>query len=100
MSRWWWWLSFADDTKPQGSQWLGCTVVCAPDFMAAILRAHMLRINPGGQVAGWPVAPVGVPPPPAALRNKLVRDKTQLGALDEQWMAALDEFARLLGMSQ
>jgi len=46
----WWWLSFTDPGRPEGSQFLGVTVVQAPDDTSAVVTAHVLGINPGGEV--------------------------------------------------
>lgn len=48
-----WYLSFADPRKPKGQQWLGAVIVEAPNFIRAVDRAHLLGINPGGEVKGW-----------------------------------------------
>ncbi len=50
----WWWLSFADDDK---GGFLGAAIVQARGFTSAVQQAHLLHINPGGQVAGWEIAP-------------------------------------------
>lgn len=53
-----WWLSFCDSNRPEGSHNLGCCIVDIPDGLGmrhAVVRAHELRINPGGQVAGGPL---------------------------------------------
>jgi hypothetical protein len=49
-----WWLSFAGE---DGN--LGCCIVEAPGFMAAITKTHLLGINPGGEVAGFSSEDVG-----------------------------------------
>jgi hypothetical protein len=60
----WWWLSFCDGSRPPGSQFLGVCIVDAPApspddegraaLATAIVRAHALGINPGGEVqASW-----------------------------------------------
>lgn len=46
----WWWLSFADERLPVGSQFLGVTIVEAAGMVTAIVRAGILGLNPGGQV--------------------------------------------------
>lgn len=43
-------LSFCDLNKPDGEQFLGGTVVEAQDSVDAVIEAHLLGINPGGQV--------------------------------------------------
>lgn len=45
-----WWLSFADE-----SGCLGVCIVEAPGFIDAVVKAHHLKINPGGEVAGFEV---------------------------------------------
>jgi hypothetical protein len=52
-----WWLSFADADLPKGSQFLGATVIEAPDMISAVTRAHALGCNPGGEVVGHAIAP-------------------------------------------
>lgn len=52
---WWWWLSFADPSKPKGTQFLGALVIKAPGMATALLRAHRNGTNPGGAVEGFPV---------------------------------------------
>lgn len=49
-----WWLSFCDPGKPNGHQFLGVAIVKAPGFMHAVDKAHVLGINPGGEVKGMP----------------------------------------------
>jgi hypothetical protein len=46
------WLSFCDPDKPTGTQFLGACIVRAHDMLAAVALAHILGINPGGEVAG------------------------------------------------
>jgi hypothetical protein len=61
-----WWLSFVDPDKtprrakqrPGGVSFLGVAIVQARDGIAAINRAWVLGVNPGGQVATWgPIPP-------------------------------------------
>lgn len=87
----WWWLSFADGDRPPGSQFLGCAAVDAPDMPSAIRRAHVLGINPGGEVLAGCIGKVGVcPDPPDAIRNKLVRSRAAVEALDDEWCMLMD----------
>jgi len=44
-----WWLSFA--TK---DEFLGCVIVEGGNIIEATSRAHELKINPGGEVLGYP----------------------------------------------
>lgn len=46
------WLSFADDDRPEGQQFLGaCIIPEAADFLEAMTLAWVFGLNPGGQVA-------------------------------------------------
>ena len=47
-----WFLSFADGNLPQGSQFLGGAIVRASHMIEAVRVAHILGINPGGEVQG------------------------------------------------
>ncbi len=47
-----WWLSFCDTDRPKGTQFLGACIVRAPSMVAAVILAHALGINPGGEVVG------------------------------------------------
>lgn len=46
-----WMLSFADPTRPKGSQYLGGAVVAATGPVGAVTAAHLYGCNPGGEVA-------------------------------------------------
>lgn len=73
----WWWLSFADDRG-----FLGVVITHAPNFLSAVLSTHVRRINPGGEVNGWPFpAEIGDPAP--RWRDRLLnRDETNQASLD------------------
>lgn len=58
----WVWLSFADGDLPAGSQFLGVCLVLAYGIIGAVMEAHRLGINPGGEVAGWLLGPGPLPP--------------------------------------
>lgn len=49
------WLSFADASLPKGQQFLGAAIVNAHSFLEAVKVAHILDINPGGEVQGHEV---------------------------------------------
>jgi hypothetical protein len=51
----WWYLSFAEPKPPFGRGFLGGAVVEGRGVVSAVLRAHELGINPGGEVRGIPV---------------------------------------------
>jgi hypothetical protein len=46
----WWWMSFADPTRPRGSQFLSVLLIEADDAKKAMTRSHVLGLNPGGEV--------------------------------------------------
>lgn len=69
-----WWLSFADDTKPNG--FLGVIILEAYGFTDAIAKTHDMRLNPGGQVRGDTVDPDGLP---KALYNRLLKKSDLAG---------------------
>jgi hypothetical protein len=49
----WYWLSFADASRPKGEQFLGAAIVGPSlSFIEAIRLAHTLSCNPGGEVQG------------------------------------------------
>lgn len=66
----WWWLSFCDPNLPEGSQFLGVSLVKARGFITASVSASLLGINPGGEVQGF-----GIPDNynvPESYRNRLL----------------------------
>ncbi len=67
----WWWLSFADGAKPKGQQFLGVVMVYAESIEQALLLTHVLAVNPGGEVEGWPL-PESEPAPPPWFQNRLL----------------------------
>ena len=48
-------MSFCDVNRPTGQKFLGATVVQAEDEKSAFERATELGINPGGEVAFYPL---------------------------------------------
>lgn len=44
------WLSFCDANRPDGEQFLGAIVTEAPSVVTAVLKTHLLKINPGGEI--------------------------------------------------
>lgn len=75
----WHYLSFADGSLPEGTQFLGAVIVEAEDFGAAVAKAHALKINPGGEVMGF----TGVPTPLEGYANRLL-SKTDLIEMDRK----------------
>ncbi len=57
----WQWMSFADPDLPEGTQFLGCAIVEAEDVVQAATVAHLLGINPGGEVLCAEIPPHLVP---------------------------------------
>lgn len=55
------WLSFCDPHKPEGSQFLGVILIKGYGFMDAVSRCNMLGINPGGEVQGYELPLTRVP---------------------------------------
>ena len=52
----WYWLSFCDAARPEGTQFLGACLVQARDMAGAVGMADHLGCNPGGEV--WGLGPV------------------------------------------
>lgn len=68
------WLSFADDTLPEGSQFLGACLVQAANLAFALTKTHVLGINPGGEIAiVGPLDLDPLEPPPYPLDRLLTR---------------------------
>lgn len=57
-----WWLSFADPDRPKGEQFLGVAIVRASGMGPAVTTAHVLKINPGGEVQGVEIPKTLAPP--------------------------------------
>src|SRR5262245_38278214 len=73
----WWWLSFAD-----ASGFKGVAIVGPEQSVAgAALQAHVLGINPGGEVVGHPIHADGLAAIPADLRKRLL-SRAEAVALD------------------
>ena len=68
----WFWLSFVDPRRPEGSRFLGVAIVGpVSDFREAIPLSHVRGCNPGGQVCGHPV--IGdIALVPVAFRHRLL----------------------------
>lgn len=48
----WWYLSFTDDTRPEGDQFIGGLLLKAHGMISAVQYSHLLGLNPGGAVTG------------------------------------------------
>jgi hypothetical protein len=71
------WLSFCDDERPKGSQFLGVAIVHGIDPIDAVGAAWALGINPGGQVAVAEVVEV-----PVRFRGRLL-SREEAGAVND-----------------
>jgi hypothetical protein len=81
----WFWFSFADGTLPEGSQFLGCAVVEAPDFHSAVMTTWILGCNPGGEVKAQEIPDQLMPAIPLSDRNRLLT-RVDAARLDERMM--------------
>lgn len=80
----WWWLSFADATRPKGQQNLGVAIVkatCSADAMRVSWRTGC---NPGGEVMSVRV-PEGKGDPPIAWQHKLVSGRAAIDVVNQEW---------------
>jgi hypothetical protein len=73
-----WWLSFADAILPVGNQFLGAAMVRASNMIEAVQVAHLLGINPGGEVVGVECDPSAAALVPAKYVERLLsRDEIE-----------------------
>jgi hypothetical protein len=77
------WLSFADKTRPKGTQFLGACVVAGETMAAAVGEAHRLGINPGGEVLGVSIEAPTARLIPDSWKNRLL-SKTECGDFDAE----------------
>lgn len=75
----WWWFSFVDSDT---GEFLGGCLVRGITAKEALLRSHLLKINPGGEAAFQPV-PADMPPPEVYCDRLLTRAECE--ALDQEW---------------
>lgn len=73
----WWWLSFADPSLPEGSQFLGVAIVQAVGFLSAVREARSRGCNPGGQVQGFDF-PNNLTLPPRFTNRLLSKQEAEL----------------------
>lgn len=73
----WYWLSFADGSRPAGEQFLGVVIVRAKGFALAHQQVGLLGISPGGEVLGGPGGP-WIEPPPEYTNRLLTRRECEL----------------------
>lgn len=52
------WLSFCDPDKPEGTQFVGACIIRGDNMIEAVQNAHRLGINPGGEVQGFEIPAV------------------------------------------
>jgi hypothetical protein len=77
------WLSFADADLPEGQQFLGAAIIKASNFVEAVKVAHILGINPGGEVMSLEV-PEDVEIPEKWVERLLTIEECK--AFDEEMM--------------
>jgi hypothetical protein len=75
----WWWLSFATQER-----FLGLALVHAAGYMTAVVKARELGINPGGEVAGWPI-PAQAGDPPEEYQHTLLDKDTADHLAEHGW---------------
>lgn len=73
----WWWLSFADATRPTGTQCLGVSIVRAMSLQEAVKAAWVMDCNPGGEVFGGPALSEDGDPPAEYASRLLTKDEAQ-----------------------
>jgi hypothetical protein len=74
-----WWLSFCDPHKPEGSQFLGACIVEAPAMELAAPAAWLLGCNPGGEVM---IVEVEIMPPPEFVGRLM--DRAEIGCMERR----------------
>ncbi len=78
----WWWLSFADGSRPVGKQFLGaCIVGPAESEMGAHMLAGMYGCNPGGEIVIQSIADERIARVVDTDRNVLFTDRSDALAL-------------------
>jgi hypothetical protein len=88
-----WWLSFADPSRPKGTQFLGVAIVRVDSsgegdgFFHAVRTAHALGINPGGQVQGHFIPPDIAPLVDAKWVERLLT-REECEQFDREWAQA------------
>jgi hypothetical protein len=90
----WWWLCFADVTKPEGQQFLGVAIVEGATLRDALERVSALRIYAGGKVA--PVACTLYVPAPR-WRNRLLNRPEVIAARRDLVSAGEEGLVRSAG---
>lgn len=66
----WWWLSFADQTRPKGNQFLGVVIIEAITLDQAITQSHLRGLNPGGEILSFQIPYDRIPD--EQFRNRLL----------------------------
>lgn len=84
MSAPWQWLSFADSSRPKGTQFLGVAIVRARDPMEAAMVATLTGCNPGGEIVMAEI-PEHLGPPPDEWDHKLITDRATIDRLTQEW---------------
>jgi hypothetical protein len=70
-------LSFADEARPEGNDWLGACIVHALDFEDALHEAKAQGVNPGGAVRGGMLPEFAVPLAKPYLGRLLTREEVE-----------------------
>lgn len=87
-----WWLSFCDGSRPEGSQFLGVSIVRGLDphavdervaMASALSESHRQGCNPGGEVQATPLPPVSLELLAAKWLNRLLT-KAEAQACDRE----------------
>lgn len=84
-----WWLSFCDPSRPKGQHFLGVVFVEGSNAYQAMMKAHELGCNPGGEVLAEPFFDDEIKPPERFL-HRLLSDAD----LDELKVLAAAERAK------
>lgn len=95
-------LSFVDPNRPVGDRSIGATVVKADSPEGAIERANLLGLNPGGEVAFWPLPCEGKEELPdeaqmyyeSFVTSEIMRSlgEKSIGELDDETRHVAEEF--------
>ena len=80
-----WWLSFCDETRPEGSRFLGACMVHADGLVGAVQEAHRLGINPVGDVQAVEAEPERAAMVPASYVGRLM-DRAECEAFDAEML--------------
>lgn len=80
----WWWLSFCDNARPAGQQFVGAALVEARTAIEAERAARALGCHGGGGDMLALAAPASHGPPPAGYTNRLL-SRAELEVMQALW---------------